>query len=141
MQTVATQTSGDVQMVTAQTQDDEARAYHSAYFEMLGEQGFPGLGMFLLLHVAGLIRMSAIRRRYRKSEEDEAWIAPLATALQSAQLIYLLGAAFVGIAFLPFIYMILALQIGLDTYLAARRRKASFRPMVERMTAAVPATA
>jgi probable O-glycosylation ligase (exosortase A-associated) len=125
-----------------QVMTDQGRAFHSSYFEMLGEQGFPGLGMFLLLHFTGIIRMSAIRRRYRKSEdEDEAWVAPLATALQSAQLVYLLGAAFVGIAFLPFIYMILAIQIGLDTYLAARRKAASFRPMVERPAAAVPATA
>ncbi len=135
------ETSG-TQEVQTQVLTDEGRAFHSSYFEMLGEQGFPGLGMFLLLHFTGLIRMSTIRRRYRKSDDEaEAWVAPLATALQSAHLIYLLGAAFVGIAFLPFIFMILALEIGLDTYLAARRRKASFRPMVERMQGAVPAPA
>jgi len=37
--------------------------------------------------------------------------------------------------------MILAIQIGLDTYLAARRRAANWRPMVERPAAIVPATA
>ena len=86
--------------------------------------------------------MSVIRRRYRKPlDEEEAWAAPLATALQSCHLIYLLGAAFVGIAFLPFIYMILGIEIGLDSYLSARRRKASFRPMVERSSSAIPAAA
>jgi probable O-glycosylation ligase (exosortase A-associated) len=135
------ETSG-TENVTTQVLTDQGRAFHSSYFEMLGEQGFPGLAMFLLLHFTGLIRMSAIRRRYRKSiDADEAWVAPLATSLQSAHLIYLLGAAFVGIAFLPFIFMIIAIEIGLDTYLAARRRAATWRPMVERPTGAVPATA
>jgi len=138
----APEAAGSTEQVQTQVLTDEGRAFHSMYFEMLGEQGFPGLGMFLLLHFTGIIRMSAVRRRYRKStDEDEAWVAPLATALQSANLIYLLGGAFVGIAFLPFIYMILAIQIGLDTYLAARRRAANWRPMVERPAAIVPATA
>ena len=67
VQTVSAQTSGDVQVVTTQTQADEARAYHSAYFEMLGEQGFPGLILFLLIHGIGLVRMEIIRRRYSRA--------------------------------------------------------------------------
>src|ERR1700709_2042414 len=83
VQTVNSQTSGDVQMVTTQTQDDEARAYHSAYFEMLGEQGFPGIFLFLTINHIGVVRMEIVRRRYRRQTgEDVAWIAPRATALQ-----------------------------------------------------------
>ena len=39
------------------------------------------------------------------------------------------GAAFIAIAFQPFIYMLLGAQIGLDTYLTRKRREASFRSM------------
>jgi len=49
--------------------------------------------------------------------------------LQSGHLVYLLGAAFIAIAFQPFIYMLIGAQIGLDTYLGRKRREASFRPM------------
>ncbi len=91
--TVNAQTTGEVSVVSSQTQADEGRAYHSAYFEMLGEQGFPGLILFLLIHGIGLVRMELIRRRYRRAEGEDAWIAPLATALQNFQLIYLVGAA------------------------------------------------
>src|SRR4051812_43877472 len=42
------------QTVSQQVMIDEGRAYHSSYFEMLGEQGFPGLFMFLILHITGL---------------------------------------------------------------------------------------
>ena len=108
---------------------DKARAFHSAYFETLGEQGFPGLIMWLMINVIGLFRMEVIRRRYRKPAEGGEWIAPLAGALQAAQLCYLLGAAFIAIAFQPFIYMLLGAQIGLDTYLARKRSEQSFRPM------------
>ncbi|KQS01783.1 polymerase [Sphingomonas sp. Leaf357] len=108
---------------------DKARAFHSAYFETLGEQGFPGLIMWLMINVIGLFRMEVIRRRYRRPDEGKEWVAPLAGALQAAQLCYLLGATFIAIAFQPFIYMLLGAQIGLDTYLARKRKETSFRPM------------
>jgi len=118
------QASGAVASVQQQTQMDSARAYHSSYFEMLGEQGFPGLILFLLIHGIGLIRMERLRRRYRKAAaEGDAWIAPLATALQHGQLIYLVGALFVGIAYQPFIFMLLAVQIGFDSHVGRRERK------------------
>jgi probable O-glycosylation ligase (exosortase A-associated) len=123
VQMVSAQTSGDVQTITAQTEADEARAYHSAYFEMLGEQGFPGLLLYLLIHGIGLVRMELIRRRYRRAEGDKAWISPLATALQHFHIIYLVGSLFVGIAYQPFIWLMLGAQIGFDTWLSGRERK------------------
>ena len=109
-------------IVAVQSVADEGRAYHSAYFEMLGEQGFFGLGLFLLIHGIGLVRMEVIRRRYRRVEGEDAWIAPLATALQNFQLIYLVGAVFVGIAYQPFVYLMIATQIGFDAWLTRRER-------------------
>jgi len=99
---------------------DEARAFHSAYFEMLGEQGWPGLGIWLFIHLSGLLRMEMLLRRYRnRAPEDGHWIAGLATALQQANIIYLIGAAFIGVAYLSFAYMLIAMQIALDAH--ARR--------------------
>ena len=37
----------------------------------------------------------------------------------------LLGAAFVGIALQPFVFMLIGAQIGLDTYLARKRQEES----------------
>jgi len=96
---------------------DEARAFHSAFFELLGEQGYPGLAIWLLLHGLGILQMEKTYRRWRgKTEETEAWISPLAAALQTASLIYLVGAAFQGIAYQPVMLMIVGLQIGLYSY-------------------------
>jgi putative inorganic carbon (hco3(-)) transporter len=109
---------------------DKGRAFHSSYFEMLGEQGFPGLFIWLCIQLGGVWRMEAIQRIYRKrNRPDEAWVAPLANALQNSQIIYLVGSLFVGIAFQAYFFMLTALQIGFDTYLARRRKEAAWRPI------------
>jgi putative inorganic carbon (hco3(-)) transporter len=109
---------------------DQGRAFHSSYFEMLGEQGFPGLIMWLIIQLGGVWRMEVITRIYRKrNRADETWVAPLATALQNSQIIYLVGSLFVGIAFQAFFFMLTALQISLDTYLARRRQEAAWKPI------------
>ena len=102
---------------------DKARAFHSSYFEVLGEEGWPGFILWLTINLVGIVRMEVLRRRYRKAGEDMAWVPPLAGALAYAQLIYLVGGAFVGIAFQSFIYMLLGAQIGLDTYLARKAER------------------
>ncbi len=115
-------------MVAARTQAGQGRAWHSAYFEMLGEQGWPGLLLFLVIHGTGIVRMEMIRRRYRRAVDGDEWIAPLATALQHFQIIYLLGAAFVAVAFQPFIWMAVGTQIAFDAWLRRREREQARKP-------------
>ena len=133
VQTVTSQTSGAVERISATTTQDAGRAWHSAYFEMLGEQGFPGLFLFLLIHVIGLARMQRLRKRYRNPAEGEEWIAPLATAFQNFQIVYLVGAAFIAVAFQPFIWMMLGAQIGFDRWVSRRRAEALRQPLAARI--------
>ncbi|MCT2557715.1 putative O-glycosylation ligase, exosortase A system-associated [Tsuneonella sp. YG55] len=96
---------------------DQARAYHSAVFEMLGEQGWPGLGLWLWIHLLGLWQMERIRRRWKgRSRVDQQWQAPLAVALQFAQAIYLVGSLFQGIAYQPFVLTLIGVQCALWTW-------------------------
>ncbi|OWQ97920.1 putative O-glycosylation ligase, exosortase A system-associated [Sphingopyxis witflariensis] len=119
--------------------EEKSRAYHSSYFEMLGEQGYPGLTLWLILHISGLTQMERLRRRYLKTRRaEEQWIAPLATALQHGHIVYMVGSLFVGIAFQPFIYMMLALEMGLYTYCRRREQESGWRPLMAR-PAQVPA--
>ena len=121
--TVSAQTDGGMTSVGTENVVDQGRAYHSSYFEMLGEQGWPGLALWLWLQVLGLWQMERLRSRWRKraaaapEDRSQQWQAPFANALQQAQLVYLLGSLFVGIAFQPFILMIIGLQCGLWSYL------------------------
>ncbi|HEY9090422.1 putative O-glycosylation ligase, exosortase A system-associated [Parasphingorhabdus sp.] len=115
---------------------DEGRAFHSSYFEMLGEQGYPGLILWLFIHLGGIWRMEVLYRRYRSSAKPgDTWVAPLAVALQNAHIIYMAGSLFVGVAFQPFVYMLVALQIGLDTYLGRREKEAKAIPIGGRFPA------
>ena len=123
VETVSKTEAGPVQIIDPQFLEDKGRAYHSSYFEMLGEQGFPGLFLFLLIHGIGLLRMEILRRRYHDAQAPDAWISPLATALQGAQIIYLVGSLFVGIAWQPFVYMLLSVQIGFDALVSSKGRK------------------
>ncbi|MDT8279768.1 MAG: DUF5935 domain-containing protein, partial [Erythrobacter sp.] len=96
---------------------DEGRAFHSSIFEMLGEQGWPGLFIWLALHGLGLWQMERIQRRWRgREDEAERWIAPFAAALQMGAVIYIVGALFQGIAYQPVMLMLVGLQIGLHSY-------------------------
>ncbi len=96
---------------------DEARAFHSSIFELLGEQGWPGLAIWLWLQGLGVWQMERIRSRWKdQTSEREGWIAPLAVALQLASLIYLTGALFQGIAYQPMFYKLIGLQIALYSY-------------------------
>jgi probable O-glycosylation ligase (exosortase A-associated) len=111
---------------------DAGRAFHNSYFEMLGEQGYPGLLLFLIAHLVGIFRMEGIRRSYRKEEGSNAWISPLAAALQHSHLIYMLGCSFVGIAFQPYIYYIIAVEIGFDRYVQMHIKKRVWNPFRRR---------
>ena len=117
------ETSGNTTDVELKETIDKGRAYHSSYFEMLGEQGWPGLALWLTIQVMGLWQMELLRHRWKRKANaagaghELQWQAPLANALQQAQLIYLLGGAFLGIAYQPFILMLIGMQCGLWSYL------------------------
>ena len=110
---------------------DKGRAYHWAYFEMLGEQGWLGLAIWLLLHALGVWQMERIRWRFgRREDGNKTWQWGLANALQQSQIVYLVGALFVGIAYQPFIFMLVGLQCALWSYVQRTERvpnKARFR--------------
>lgn len=118
----------EYQLANGSTVVDSARAYHNSYFEMLGEQGYPGLLIWLALHIMGIFQMESIHRRYKNNKRpDLQWVSPLAVALQNTQIIYLTGCMFVGIAFQPFIYMVIAMQIGFFTYMKRLEQEESWR--------------
>ncbi len=108
---------------------DEARAFHSSYFEVLGEHGYPGLLIFMTMLVAALLQLRGLYRRFRTSDED-AWIAHLAKALGQTTIIYMCGSLFVGVAFQSTLYFLLGLAAAL-AQIAARRESATSRALLD----------
>ena len=101
------------------------RAFHSIYFEMLGEHGWLGLGLFLVIAATSLLTLRSVMRRTRKVPGLE-WCRDLAAAVQTATLVLLACGAFVGIGFQPMYWYLFALAASLSQY-------------VRRVTAAQPA--
>ena len=66
----------------------------------------------LALGLAGPVEAQQLR----EPVEGQLRQAPLAGALQFAQVIYLVGALFQGIAYQPFVLMLLGVQMGLWSY-------------------------
>lgn len=94
------------------------KAFHSIYFEVLGEQGMPGFALYLSIILLTLLKLRALKKKWR-DHAGMAWLAALADALITSILVFLAGGAFVGIAYQPFIFYMVSLAVAIDQY--ARR--------------------
>jgi len=88
------------------------KAFHSSYFEILGEHGFVGLAIFGILIFLTFKYLGRLSRDPPDGEEG-AWIGGLASAVRQSLFVYLVGSLFIGIAFQPFMYYLIATAICL----------------------------
>jgi putative inorganic carbon (HCO3(-)) transporter len=88
------------------------KAAHSIYFEVLGDQGFVGLGLYLLLLAAAwlntFIALNACRTR-----PDLAWAGELARMLQVSLVAFMVGGAALSMAYYDGVLVLLALTAAL----------------------------
>jgi len=92
------------------------RAFHNMYMEVLGEQGFPGLAMFLTLLFTSLWYMWSVARRTR-GKPHLAWAHDLAQTLLTSLLTMMACACFIGIAFQALVWYLITLPVCLNGYL------------------------
>jgi probable O-glycosylation ligase (exosortase A-associated) len=98
------------------------KAFHSIYFELLGEQGWPGLGLFFAMVTATFLTLRRITRLCR-TMEGMAWAADLAVTLMIALSVLLVCGAFIGIAFQPEMYYTFAMAVMLRQHVRGVRRR------------------
>lgn len=106
------------------------RAFHSIYFEVLGEHGYPGIIIFLALAATTFITLRRLAKRARVYPELQ-WVVGLSDALQSGLAVFLTAGAFVGIAFQPMFWYFVSLAISLNAYMW-RVEKAQVQPDADR---------
>jgi len=94
---------------------ENGRAWHSIYFEVLGELGWPGLFMFLLAGGSSIFSLLRLSRKCR-NVPDLVWVADMSDAVQSGMLVFLTSGAFVGIAFIPSFWYFVSMGICLRAY-------------------------
>jgi probable O-glycosylation ligase (exosortase A-associated) len=90
-----------------------SKAFHSIYFEVLGEHGYIGLSLFLAILGFGFTHLfSLIRNLYSRSLTN-TWFYDAAWSLLIMLSVFCVTGLFVGVAFGPFLYYFLAMIITL----------------------------
>lgn len=86
---------------------------HSIYFEIMGEQGFIGFALFMLLGVMTWLRAQQVIKRC-KLDPEKKWASDMAAMLQVSLLGYAAGGAFLGMAYfdLPYHMMIMLVLVA-----------------------------
>lgn len=93
----------------------EMKAYspHSIYFQALGEHGFVGLFLYLLLIGYAWLRAGQLAKAC-KPHADLAWVTKLMSMIQVSIIGFLVGGAFLNLLHFDFFYYLLALVVLAD---------------------------
>ncbi len=86
---------------------------HSIYFQVLGEHGAIGLGLFLILMICAWRSGSRITK-FCKNKAELRWAFDLASMCQVSIIGYAVGGAFLTLAYYDLYYFIIALLVGLE---------------------------
>ena len=96
---------------------DDFHDAHSIYFEVMAEQGFVGLALFLLLGALVMVQARRIVKQ-AKLRRDFGWAANLAAMIQVALVGYMISGAFLGLAYFDLVYHLLVVIVILGQLLA-----------------------
>ena len=105
---------------------------HSIYFNMMGEHGFLGLGLFLTLIGSSFVTLRQIRRQ---QPSVSSWIVAYSHALETALVAYLVTGAFLSVAYIDLSYHLITFVILLKFF---ADREAVEAAAVSRPTTALP---
>lgn len=83
---------------------------HSIYFEVLGEHGFIGLIIFLMLGILSWRNAGKIIKLTKDSDKNK-WAHDLASMIQVSLVGYAVGGAFLGLAYFDLFYHLLVILI------------------------------
>jgi probable O-glycosylation ligase (exosortase A-associated) len=100
-------------------EDAIPRAIHSIYFRALGEQGFPGLALFLALLFVSWKSCSRVRKRTREVPQEK-WAFDLASMLQVSLVAYMAAGAFLPMTYFDLAYQVMALCAVLQLHVRQR---------------------
>lgn len=122
----------------------DVHAAHSIYFQALGEHGFVGLGLYLLL--AGLtIKRCRWLNKVTAKREDLKWAGQLATMVQVSMLGFGIGGAFLSLVYYDVPYYLVGLIVCtsyiIEQTLKAEQQAERAKRMAHNNGALVPMTA
>jgi probable O-glycosylation ligase (exosortase A-associated) len=111
-------------------EENRGRAMHSVYFELLSEQGYIGLLIFLMIGASAL--RASNKYKLSKSEvvssansDDRTWIKKLAYSLQFGMAGYAANGATINVAYLDIYYFLIALLVCIGVVIRNEEKTAS----------------
>jgi probable O-glycosylation ligase (exosortase A-associated) len=116
----------------------DIHAAHSIYFQALGEHGFIGLGLYLLL-LAATWRSASWIIRHARQQPDLEWAEQLATMIQASFIGFAVGGAFLSLLYFDVPYYLMAAIVA--TRLLVAQQQATAAPARMPALAARSATA
>ena len=90
---------------------------HSIYFQMLGEHGFIGLGMYLVMWGATYIMAGRVISKARVVPEL-GWVVSLASMLKVSLVGFAVGGAFLSLAYWDMSYYLIVTTVALRNLVA-----------------------
>lgn len=96
--------------------DMEGRTIHSQYLQILADNGFIGLGLYLVVISSAWLSLRRTRLQYRERMDGEAIrIRAMSAGLESTLMLFCFGAIFLSLEVfeLPFLVLLLAAQLRL----------------------------
>jgi probable O-glycosylation ligase (exosortase A-associated) len=108
---------------------EDPHAAHSIYFQILGEQGFVGLGLFLMLGLMTWRTASWLIARARRDREKR-WAADLAAMVQVSLVGYASAGAFLGLGYFDYYYTLIAIIVLCKTLAIADTASQGAEPTV-----------
>lgn len=93
------------------------RAIHSIFFEVLGELGFVGLALFVLILVVGYLGLARVKKQARAGP-GLAWIGDLASMLQVSLIAFVAAGALLPMPYIDIFYQMIALVAVIQTLTA-----------------------
>ena len=86
------------------------RSAHSIYFEVLGEHGWVGLGLFIALGLGAYLTARSVVRR-ASEDQDLSWAADLAAMAQVSIAAYAISGLFLNLATFDLYYHLIAIVV------------------------------
>jgi len=104
---------------------------HSIYFQLLADQGFVGLGLFLFLVGTCFLTLLRIRRAARRVPEIN-WLVDYTLMIEIAILGFMTSGAFLGFVYLDLIYQMIGMTVVLKMLLHKELNELSANQVSER---------
>lgn len=111
-------------------------AAHSIFFQVLGEHGWPGLLLFVLLLLGGVLTARNTARLAR-GREELAWAVRLGSMLEVSYVGYVAAGAFLSMAWHDLLYDLLAITVLARALVREHLRAAEARPAGEEPAASL----